>query len=324
MSRAGPRLSHYAMADSAASSSSRSPGTSSAKSRARAAASSDERGPVRTAVDPAIQGAGAEAQDVDGLAAQPSHFDPRQGTLLGFELPEGVLLSMTATAARNDVAVGEAEETERAVQAELGGVEKQVSGRKAARAEKSAEKAVTPATPATPATPPAPTQAASATPSKVGRIEAPTPSAAVFLGEPSAPPDSAEPTALTRTVASLEAAFAQERGAAEERWRRTRHWLALALAGVALLLAVCVGQIVAFIGFADRSQAAQQQMQSALTEQRAALASMASATAALSAGTQTPEAPETASAPSAAPQPAKHARLAHLRHPREKAKPAAH
>jgi hypothetical protein len=247
--------------------------------------------------------------------------------LLGFELPEGMLLSVTATAARNDAAAVEAEATERAVQAELAGVEKPVSGRKAARAEKSAEEPVTPAiaaTPATPATAPAPAQAASAAPPKASRTEAPTPSAAVFLGEPSPPPDSAEPTALTRTVASLEAAFAQERRAAEERWRRTRHWLALALAGVALLLAVCVWQIVAFIGFADRSQAAQQQLQSVLTEQQAALASMASATAALSAGTQAPEAPEAASAPSAAPQPAKHARLAHLRHPREKAKPASH
>ena len=385
----------YAMADSAASSSSRSPSTSSAKGRSRAASAGDERGPARTAVEPALQTTGAEGPDADGLAAQPPHFDPRQGTLLGFELPESWLLSMTATGSRDEAPLAQTAEIERAVPAEVAGVEKAagiavddaavdavvderpatnrlpaaaektivtdktvaadtrvtaekpVSGRKAARA----EKAITPATagiseavaigpapaaapepatspaPATApasATAPAPTQPGSAASSKARRPEASTPSAAVFLDMESAPPASPELTALIRTVASLEAAFVQERRAAEARWRRTRHWPSLSLAGLALLLAVCVGQTVAFIGFAHRSEAAQQQMQSALTEQQAALAGLSSATAALSAAPQTPEAPDAASAVSATTQPAKHTKPAHLRHPKEKAKAAAH
>jgi len=313
---------------------------------------------------------GTDGQDDDGLGAQPPHVDPRQGTLLGFELPESLLLSITATGARNDAPATEPEEIGRADQAEAAGVEeaaaiavgdatvdavvderpvtdrlpvfaektigtekpvaadtrvvaeKQAAGRKGARAEKPITSG-TSGTSAAPATAPTPAPAGSAAPSKARRPEAPTPSAAVFLDTESLPPASPEPTALTQTVASLEAAFAQERRAAEARWRRMRRWLALALAGLALLLAVCIGQIVAFIGFADRSQAAQQQMQSALTEQQAALAGLASATAALSAGTQTPEAPDAASAASVAPQPAKHPKPAHLRHAKEKAKAAA-
>jgi hypothetical protein len=308
-----------------------------------------------------MQAPGMDEQDDEGLGAQPPHVDPRQGTLLGFELPESLLLSLTATGARNDAPAAEPEESERAVQAEGAGVEeaaaiavgdatvdavvderpvtdrlpdfaettigtdkpvaadtrvaaeKPAAGRKGARAEK----------PIMLATSGAPAAPASAALSKARRPEAQAPSAAVFLETESLPPASPESTALIKTVASLEAAFVQERHAAEARWRRTRHWLALALAGLALLLAVCIGQIVAFSGFADRSQAAQQQMQSALTEQQAALAGLASATAALSAATQTPEAPDAASAASAAPQPAKHTRPAHLRHAKEKARAAA-
>lgn len=119
-------------------------------------------------------------------------------------------------------------------------------------------------------------------------------------------------------------ALEQERHAAELRWRRTRNWLALALAGVALLVVASIAQTVAMIGFARRADAAQQQAQLAMTEQQAALASLASATSALSARMPAPPdagAAADAATPSGVAQPqAKHAKPVHVRRLKDKGK----
>lgn len=350
---------------------------------------------MRTAVDPATPVTHLDAQDSDGAAAQPPHFDPRQGTLLGFELPEGVLLSMAASArgeardveqreaggagrdesvdGENGVAAAIVDEQVISEQLVMG--EKSVAAGQPAVAERSAvatktvssRKAAGAGRAATPAKVEAPAKAeASAKAEALVQAEAlaraetspkaetstqldlpaktesakpaegaapagarrPTalPAAAATLPEVApALPESPEPTPLARTVASLEAAFAHERRASEECWRRMRHWLALASAGLALLFVVCIAQLVALIGFAHRTQAAQLQTQSILNEQQTALAGLANSTAALSANMPSPEAPDAASAPSNAAQPpAKHTKPAHLRHLKEKAKPAVH
>ncbi len=137
--------------------------------------------------------------------------------------------------------------------------------------------------------------------------------------------DTVPPAELAATVASLQVALSDERRAAEERWRRIRHWLALASAGLVVLFAVSVGQTVALVNFSHRAQTAQQQTQSALNDQQAALAGLASSTSSLAARVGPPAqpdgAPDAPPAANAAPRPAKHA---HTRHPKEKAKPAAH
>lgn len=97
------------------------------------------------------------------------------------------------------------------------------------------------------------------------------------------PSEPALPAELAATVASLREALSQERMAAQERWRRTRHWLGLSLGGFVLLFAVSVAQTVALIGFTHRAQAEQQKTQSALAQQQTALAGLASSTSALAA-----------------------------------------
>ena len=132
--------------------------------------------------------------------------------------------------------------------------------------------------------------------------------------------DMARPAELAETVASLQEALAQERLAAQERWRRTRHWLGLALGGLVLLFAISVAQTVALISFSHRAQADQQKTQSALNEQQAALAGLASSTSALAALIPAPAPTPAASAADAStPRPARHVRLAHARRLKEKA-----
>ena len=134
----------------------------------------------------------------------------------------------------------------------------------------------------------------------------------------------APPPDLAQTVASLQEALLQERSAAQERWRRTRHWLALGLAGLVLLFAVSVAQTVALIGFAHRAQAAQQQTQSALNDQQAALTGLASSTSALAArmasSALTGSVLDTPFEANLSPRPAKRAKLVHARHPKDKEK----
>ena len=318
-----------------------------------------------------------DVQDADGLAAQPPHFDPRQGTLLGFELPEGVLVSTAAEDTLSDAADVEQRQANRAVRDGSADGEKAVSveiveeqlvleqavvaakpvaseqpavgenavvagkpvtSRKATGAGKAATaakaeapakaeaaaKAEAPAKLATSVEEPVVAKSAEgATPSRARRPAVFPASAATLPEVAPAIPDSLAPSPLAQTVASLEAAFAQERRASEERWRRMRHWLALASAGLALLFVICIAQFVALIGFAHRTQAAQLQTQSTLNEQQTALAGLASSTAALSTNMPTPAAPDAAStAANAAQPPAKHTKPPHLRHPKEKAKPA--
>ena len=164
------------------------------------------------------------------------------------------------------------------------------------------------------------TQAAPATPAPA--TPAPSPARA-----PDAAPralDSAPLPDLAQTVASLQEALLQERTAAQERWRRTRHWLALGLAGLLLLFAVSVAQTVALVGFAHRAQAAQQQTQSALNEQQAALTGLASSTSALAArmasSALTGSVLDTPFEANLSPRPAKRVKLAHARHPKDKEK----
>lgn len=119
-------------------------------------------------------------------------------------------------------------------------------------------------------------------------------------------------------------ALQQERHSAEQRWRRTRNWLALALAGVAFLVVASIAQTVAMIGLAHRADAAQQQAQLAMTEQQAALASLASATSALSARMQAPSdagaAADVAALAGVAQQQAKHAKPVHVRRLKDKSR----
>lgn len=142
--------------------------------------------------------------------------------------------------------------------------------------------------------------------------------------ETAQPYDGPEANALTQTVALLQAAFDQAQHAAQARWRRTRHWLALTLAGLAVLLIVSVVQTVALIGFVHRSEAAQQQAQSASSQQQAALASLASAVSALpvrgQAAQRSASPADGAAAAGGAQQPAKRATGAHARHAAERSK----
>jgi hypothetical protein len=383
------------MADSAASRSSRSKGSSPAKGRSRAAASGDDRRAARAAIEPelpvspalleplASTDAGVDASD----AAQPPHFDPRQGTLLGFELPPDALEALKREGARADgegaapVSVPEAAfgpaasiapKRAREVVPEVAPevvpeVAPEVVPTPSAGRRKSlvAEPTLAPAdavrvggstpmssggadggeaerhqssahalsaflvTPAAATASAAGASSTSASPSTSTAEAAPTAaSLSATHTDDSAPRAGtaapAAPAASTRTLVSLNEALQQERHAAEQRWRRTRNWLALALAGVALLVVASIAQSVAMIGFARRADAAQQQAQLAMAEQKAALASLASATSALSARMPAPPdagAAADAAAPSGvAQQQAKHAKPVHARRLKDKGK----
>lgn len=355
MSRARPRPSPYAMADSAASPSSRSKRSSPAKTRSRAASSGDDRRPARAAVEPELlvaQEAGLKLAD----AELTPHFDPRQGTLLGFELPADALAALTSERADMSIerplpisaegdapserhspgasgqALAEAapaapeqpevplddagpDQTEMAASRDTPAIV-----RKAARAKNGrgharvSDDGVSGAAAST-------ERALAANISAASLLHAPSPSS--DAGEASTA-EPAEAASLARSVASLREALQQERDAAQQRWRRTRNWLAVASAGVALVLAASAAQTVALVRFAQRAEAAQQQAQSALNGQQAALANLASATSALSARMQTPAAQAPAADASAASNPeqprSKHPKTAHARRSKEKEK----
>lgn len=365
MRRGGPRSPLHAMADSATSFTLRSPGSSpggsTARTRTRAASSGDERGSVRTAADSEARQLRTDAAEADEGATQ---FDPRQGTLLGFELPPDAFASMLGAVARGDggpAALSEdgatpgseaaAEEAPAAESAPLAGNSPAVvngSDAPGALGTQPAAQALDPAQIPTPQEILAAIEQAlrprePATARKTGAAKAaslkravgPTPAAAVPLAVSAelAQPQSmlrgdAPPAAeLVRTVALLQASIADDRYAAQERWRRTRRWFAIALAALALLFAFSVAQTVALIASAERQQTAQQLVQAALIQQQAALANLARAASALSGSNAARPASASgaaATAPvNAAPEPVQHARAAHARHPKEKAKPAA-
>ncbi|HTH76062.1 MAG TPA: hypothetical protein VL635_16840 [Trinickia sp.] len=319
--------------------------------------------------------AGVDASD----AAQPPHFDPRQGTLLGFELPPDALEALKREGARADgegaapvnvpeaafgpaasIAPKRAREVAPEVAPEVvptpsagrrkslvaeptlapadavrvGGSTPMPSagadGGEAERLQSSAHALsaflVAPAAATASA---ACASSTSASPSTSTAAAAPTAaSLSATHTDDSAPRAGtaapAAPAASTRTLVSLNEALQQERHAAEQRWRRTRNWLALALAGVALLVVASIAQSVAMIGFARRADAAQQQAQLAMAEQKAALASLANATSALSARMPAPPdagAAADAAAPSGvAQQQAKHAKPVHVRRLKDKGK----
>ncbi|WP_442808930.1 hypothetical protein [Trinickia soli] len=341
------------------------------KARTRAASSGDERLSARTAVEPEPRLSRGDATDAGEEAPLPL-FDPRQGTLVGFELPADVFASIAGAGARGDtesavleasgVSMGAAAAVEEAPAA----VYAPVVSKKAAVTEASpvAEISAVPETP-TPAegpdatrTPAIKARSASAGQSVGGakpaaarkaaprraaspkkavaptKFQAIAPEALVerFEPKPMASADAArtaEPSELARTVASLQETIAGERHAAQERWRQTQRWFALALAGLALLLVVSVAQMAALIAFAHRAQAERQQAQAALSEQQAALANLASATSALSASAAARPAPASAAMGNAnalaksAQEPMKRVKATHARHAREKVKPAA-
>lgn len=307
----------HAMADSAASSSARSQGSSTAKGRARAAPSaSHDRAFAQAAVDPEPHAVGAASQET-GDTAPSLHFDPRQGTLLGFELPADVLVSIT-----NDDAQADADPVAQAQTEANAQVARSVKGRSAGGAKPVDEPPSREPAQSNPVV--EPDQAAGAPPGQIARParserQAASPAAVVAAAGPT-------PGTLAQTVASLQEALARERLAGDEHWRRARHWLVFALAGIALLLAVAVVQTVALVGFVHHTQAAQQQTQSALNDQQAALSRLASATLALTARAQPVDAAAFASAPGAADtgNAAQRAAKQHPHHVKDKAKPAAH
>lgn len=306
------------------------------------------------------------------------HFDPRQGTLLGFELPAEAFVSMTPRGQRAaGVPVGVTEGANLPGGSSALAEEKPVTAQKPIAEEKSvtaqapivaagSPDGASPASERVPLLSPgaalasvrqqgargpadAMRTAAKGTAAQAGAIPMsagdsnragnsaqvlalPPAEQPAFTGGPEhetvQPFDGLDANALTQTVASRQAAFDQAQHAAQARWRRTRHGLALTLAVLALLLIVSVAQTVTLIGFVHRSEAAQQQVQSALSQQQAALASLASAIPALSArgqGAERSASPTDGAAPATtAPQPAKRATGAHARHTAERAKPAAH
>lgn len=249
----------------------------------------------------------ADDDERDG-AALSMPFDPRQGTLLGFEVPADLLVAKADEDAPTDVEPAAPADAEPAAPAD--------------------------AEPAAPAEPQGPvggqrvTEGKAAITEKSSMDEKPVAiERSPAVEEPVAPEgsrgfDRTATSAIAMTVASLEEAFVEERGAADERWRRTRRWLAVAVGGLALLLVVCIAQTIALIGFAHSVQDTQAQLQSAVNQQQAALANLASAPSALATGLQSTDgqvsAPDAASAASAVPPPVKHARSAHRKHFRER------
>lgn len=306
-----------------------------AKRRARAASSDDVRRPARVAVEPESRA----VHDIDE-AAHVVAVDPRQGTLLGFEPPADAVVALTSEGAAVGGEPTAPASVGRAVRGKPAATGKPNAGAEldltemaaVAEAEKAigleldspvpveqAEPAqqpgyilpVAPAEPDTPATPATPAASSASSASSARTTDA---AARAF--------DSAPPSDLGQTVASLQEALLQERSAAQERWRRTRHWLALASAGLVLLFAVSVAQTVALVGFAHRAQAAQQQTQSALNDQQAALTGLASSTSALAARMASSaltgsvlEAPFEANL---SPRRAKRVKLARARHAKDK------
>lgn len=131
------------------------------------------------------------------------------------------------------------------------------------------------------------------------------------------PFDTAPPAEWAATVASLREALIEERRAAEKRWRRTRHWLIVMSAGLVVMFAASVAQTVALVSFSHRAQTVQQQIQSALNDQRAALAGLSSTTSALAAriapAAQADSAAETPSAANALQRPVRHLHARHLK-----------
>lgn len=354
------------MADFAASSSPRSRGSSTSKGRARAASSDDVRRPARAAVE--AEPESATVQEAGDLLQLPP-IDPRQGTLLGFELPaealaliaeeqappvaelvapaqptrgargkpaavdraapEPVLIPDAAQAQPAPAATGSENGSESGTLAgarepgllspgaALASVRQQAARRPAQTARPGGTPA--PIEASAPPVPPTPEFAVSS--AAVAAPEAPIAPAAQRADVAAHTFDMARPAELAETVASLQEALAQERLAAQERWRRTRHWLGLALGGLVLLFAISVAQTVALISFSHRAQADQQKTQSALNEQQAALAGLASSTSALAALIPAPAPAQAASAVDAStPRPARHVRLAHARRLKEKMK----
>ena len=306
------------------------------------------------------------AQDIDATAHVVA-IDPRQGTLLGFERPadaaealiasegtvDGIEPAAPAPASVGRVVRGKPAATEKPnagaeldltgmaavaeVESAMGfelaspvAVEEAVVAEKAADEKAAAEKAAAEKVVAEKAVAEkAVAEKAAAEKAAAEKAAAEKAAAEKAAAEKAAAEKvAAPPPDLAQTVASLQEALLQERSAAQERWRRTRHWLALGLAGLVLLFAVSVAQTVALVGFAHRAQAAQQQTQSALNDQQAALTGLASSTSALAArmasSALTGSVLDTPFEANLSPRPAKRVKLAHARHPKdkEKAKPA--
>jgi hypothetical protein len=299
-SRARPQPLSHVMADSAAAPFSLSEPSLPSKRRSPAASSSDERQPRSTAIERQLQAARADATGSND-AAYLVDIDPRQGTLLGFELPADMIAAM----ANEREPAG----ANPAVPLEAGGP---------ARGTSIVEQERTMAKTSSIGDQPAAIEqsSASATP--------PTLEAPFGLDQP-------DPNAIAMTLASLEDAFVEARLETAERWRRTQKWFAFALAGLALLLVVSVVQTVALIDFAHSVQTGQEEVQTALNQQQATLASLTSVVSAPPAGLRSTDgqvlAADQASAASAVPatdatppHPTKHARRAHSRHSRETAR----
>lgn len=262
------------------------------------ASSSDPHEPASATVgwQPHAARAGAPEPDV---AADSMDIDPRQGTLLGFEVPAGMIVAMTNES--------EQAQAEPAVPMELVGP---------ARDTPTVEQERTMAD----------TSSIGETPAAIERSIAP---AASPIHEGSFEFDRPDPSDVAMTLASLEDAFVEEQREAAERWRRTRRWLTFALAGLALLLVVAVAQTVALIGFAHGVQATQDQQQATLSQQQATLASLTSIASAPPTGLRSTDGQVSAAdqalaasaAPvtdAAAPRPIRHARSSHSRHYKER------
>lgn len=310
------------MADSAASSTSRSSAPATTKRRTRAASSDANQRPTRTAFaleradearDAVTPDSGEDNGNRSGLFADddahdaphaPS-FDPRQGTLAGFELPAEAFASMSGEAQAATIEQPAAlAEPEMPVGLEIATGEAVTAKLAFEAAPPSPIAPIAPIAPAAAATAPTAVPTAQAAPAVSQPSQAATPiDAAPERAAPAAPGRPANPSparrqaparapenaphndraaalsaaAFAEAMAAMQGTLAEERRAAQERWRRTKRMLSLATVAALVLAGLSIVQTVVLLHLAREGAAAQQRTEALLLNQQTTLAALAEA-----------------------------------------------
>jgi hypothetical protein len=352
------------MADSAASSTSRSSGPATTKRRARATSSNENKHSSRAAialepdepVSPVLdtgreseeQGnaqhvdlpAGDDAQGQVQDEPQAPSFDPRQGTLLGFEMSEEAPVSVSDEAgagANEGEPIKQSQPIEPSASPSVPAVDAVAAVAEVAPAsvDESASLLTQPISQQSEPSMGISTEAesqritrnapsrATNTATSTSRRQAAPAQIPEFTLRPERVTDALSASAFADAMASIHRTLADERSEATKRAARANRMLTLAV--VALIVSVLLGvaQAVALRRLAQESAADQQRLESLLVKQQAALAAVADAASSAAAAAREPaiaagaSAAGTDAAAVAAPKPvhaAEPLRAAHSRH----------
>jgi hypothetical protein len=321
------------MADSAAFTTPRSSGPAKTKRRARAASSNASKRPARAAIafeqgEPAelaepVRDAGRESRakddghsaglfpddDAQGHVQDEPHatgFDPRQGTLAGFEVPAEVLASLSGEmrAAVSEGEQGQQDQQDQQDQQGQQGQQSQAASEPLVSAP--AESVLTPFGDSTPQ-PMQPTSGQSetspppdASAQRIART-APnrSPNAATTRRQPAAQlaeraarldlaADALSAAAFAEAMGAVHDALASERDEAVKRAGRMARMLSIAMVALIVLVLLGVAQTVLLLRLSREAAADRQRTESLLLDQQSKLTALAEATSAAVASARAP------------------------------------